>query len=780
MKEIKLSVRNLVEFVLRSGDLNSTFIGSSRALEGTKAHRTVQGSYGSEYNAEVFLRYSFSYKGFAITLEGRADGIFADGEVTVIDEIKSTLKSLKDIEEDYNPLHWAQGKCYAYMYAMENNIDNIDVNLTYYELSSGETKKFRKSFTLEELKEFFYKLIDDYIMWAELSLDVDRRRDFSIKKLDFPFGEYRKGQREMSVAVYNAIVDRKNLFVQAPTGIGKTISVLFPGIKAVGEGLVNKIFYLTAKTITREAALNAAKKMRKKGLNMKTLVITAKEKICSNEEIKCNPEDCPYAKGHFNRVNQAIMEIIKNEDIITRDIIEKYAEKHMVCPFEFSLDLSLFCDLIICDYNYVFDPRVALKRFFTEIKEDYLFLVDEAHNLVDRGREMYSTELKKSSFLNLKRLFKGKDEKIFKGFGKLNSFMLDLKKLCNDKGYYVQQDEISDIYPLIRGVIKYLENWLIENKAEVFYEEVLDMYFELLGYLRIAEYYDEKFVTYAESNEKDVSIKIFCLDPSHVLSETLKWGRSAVFFSGTLTPLKYFKEILGGREEDYAMKLPSPFDRQNLCLVVAGNISTRYKNRNNSLIDIVKYIEEATKRKRGNYFIFFPSYEYMMMVYEKFIERNGDIYVFIQKPSMNEKEREEFLQEFTDVEETKLAFAVTGGMFSEGIDLIGNKLIGAINVGVGLPQICLERNIIKDYFQDKNGLGFEYAYMYPGMNKVLQAAGRVIRTEKDRGMVLLIDDRFLTPEYMELFPHEWKHFKRVSSKEKLKFVLNEFWNSEKI
>lgn len=779
MKEIKLSVRNLVEFVLRSGDLNSTFIGNSRALEGTKAHRTVQGSYGSEYNAEVFLRYSFSYKGFAITLEGRADGIFADGEVTVIDEIKSTLKSLKDIEEDYNPLHWAQGKCYAYMYAMENNIDNIDVNLTYYELSSGETKKFRKSFTLEELKEFFYKLIDDYIMWAELSLDVDRRRDFSIKKLDFPFGEYRKGQREMSVAVYNAIVDRKNLFVQAPTGIGKTISVLFPGIKAVGEGLVNKIFYLTAKTITREAALNAAKKMREKGLNMKTLVITAKEKICSNEEIKCNPEDCPYAKGHFNRVNQAIMEIIKNEDIITRDIIEKYAEKHMVCPFEFSLDLSLFCDLIICDYNYVFDPRVALKRFFTEIKEDYLFLVDEAHNLVDRGREMYSTELKKSSFLNLKRLFKGKDEKISKGFGKLNSFMLDLKKLCNE-GYYVQQDEISDIYPLIRGVIKYLENWLIENKAEVFYEEVLDMYFELLGYLRIAEYYDEKFVTYAESNEKDVSIKIFCLDPSHVLSETLKWGRSAVFFSGTLTPLKYFKEILGGKEEDYAMKLPSPFDRQNLCLVIAGNISTRYKNRNNSLIDIVKYIEEATKRKRGNYFIFFPSYEYMMMVYEKFIERNGDIYVFIQKPSMNEKEREEFLQEFTDVEETKLAFAVTGGMFSEGIDLIGNKLIGAINVGVGLPQICLERNIIKDYFQDKNGLGFEYAYMYPGMNKVLQAAGRVIRTEKDRGMVLLIDDRFLTPEYMELFPYEWKHFKRVNSKEKLKFVLNEFWNSGEI
>lgn len=776
-KHIKVSVRNLVEFVLRSGDIDNRFMSSTRAVEGTRAHQKLQKSYGEEYQPEVTLNHTLDYDDFVIEIEGRADGILKRDDKIVIDEIKSTMRPMENIEEDHNVLHWAQAKCYGYIYAKEKNIEKLDVQLTYFNIESEEVKMFVKEYSLQELERFFLTLIEKYIEWASFTFYWGIVRDESVKELAFPFKNYRKGQRKLAVSVYQTIVDERNLFAQAPTGIGKTISTIFPAIKAIGEGISSKVFYLTAKTITREAALNAIDLMAGRGLRLKTIVITAKDKICTNEEVKCNPEDCPYAKGHYDRVNDAVMGVLENEDIITRDIVLEYSKVYNVCPFEFSLDLSLWSDVIICDYNYVFDPHIYLKRFFEGSGNDYIFLIDEAHNLVNRSREMFSVEINKSPFLDYKKLLKDDYPSLSKGFNRCNNMMNKVKREYLKDSFYYQKEEITDIYPPIKKLLKELEAWLLKEKGVEFYEELKDLYFDLLRFINISEFYDKRYVTYIEKLKNDVIIKLFCVDTSYLLSEALKRGKAAVFFSATLTPLDYYRDVLGGDEDDYITSFSSPFPKDNLCLLVGDAISTKYKDRGKTYIDVVEYIEEFTSRRNGNYLVFFPSYRYMEDVYEYFIDRNPDINTIIQESSMNEIEREDFLLEFkTNQQESLIAFAVLGGIFSEGIDLIGDRLIGSVIVGVGLPKICNEQDIIREYFNSENGLGYEYAYMYPGMNKVLQAAGRVIRSEEDKGAILLIDKRFTTAKYIKLFPREWRHFKRVKDTKSIELNLNYFWN----
>ncbi len=780
--EIKISVRNLVEFVLRSGDLDLRFISAGRAVEGTRAHQKIQKQLeqeavpGKEYKPEVWLTHNIEYQGFSLTVEGRADGIMTENEDVIIDEIKTTTKPLALIDEAYNPLHWAQAQCYAYIFAHQNHMDHMDVQLTYYQLDTEKIKNFRKRLSFTALKDFFYDLVDQYFVWANLTREWNIQRNASVKNTDFPFASYRKGQRELAVAVYRTLTQQKKIFVQAPTGIGKTISTLFPAVKAMGEGLTAKIFYLTAKTITRQVAEEAFIKMAEKGLRFKALTLTAKDKICFKEESNCTPEYCEFAKGHFDRVNEAIMAIVKKEDLMTRKVIEQYAQQYGVCPFEFSLDLALWADGVICDYNYVFDPRVYLKRFFEERNGEYTFLIDEAHNLVDRAREMFSADIYKSSFLAVKRMIKEKNPKIAKALNKINRWMLETKKDCEGEKACVRLQEPKEIYPLLRKFIKESEEWLAGNEKTDGHAELLELYFKAMAFIKIAELYDERYVTHIEKSSKELKIKLYCLDPSYLLKEAVKRGKSAVFFSATLTPLNYFREILGGGEEDYTMRLSSPFDRKNLCLLVAHNISTKYKDRENSYDQIVEYIAELVSQKKGNYLIFFPSYKYMHEVYERFSDRHADMNTIVQSFSMAEHEREAFLEQFQpDAAETLVGFAVLGGIFSEGIDLKGHRLSGAVIVGVGLPQICAERDIIKNYFEDKNGLGYEYAYMYPGMNKVLQAAGRVIRTETDRGVVLLIDERFMYNHYRKLFPGEWLSYLRIKDTPDIGRCLKAFW-----
>lgn len=779
---IKISVRNLVELVLRSGDIDNRLVSSNRLVDGTRIHQRVQKESGEKYKKEVFLSFDYNINDLVIKVEGRADGIITEEEGTVIDEIKSVSRPLEHIDEDFSLLHWAQVKCYAFIYAAQNELEEIGIQLTYFQIDTEEIKRIKKSITLDELKVFMSELMDKYLVWAGMQDSWNAMRDCSVMNLKFPFECYRKGQRELAVAVYKTIVQEKKLFVQAPTGIGKTISTLFPAVKAVGEQHISKIFYLTAKTITRQVAEEAFEKMRGSGLKFRSITLTAKDKICFSQEGICNPDHCEYAKGHYNRVNAAILDLLGNSEYLSRDTIEEYAVKHTVCPFEFSLDLSLWSDCIICDYNYVFDPRVYLKRFFLNAAGDYAFLVDEAHNLVDRAREMFSAQIDKSSYLEAKKLMKQKQPKIYRHLNKINAYMVGLRKQCSDDGFMIVKEELKDLYKLLHNFIYESEEWILSNQYMNIegFDQILEVYFNTISFLKIAEFFDDRYVTFIETKGSEVRIKLFCIDPSYLLADAVKRGKTAIFFSATLTPLNYFMEILGGDTGDYNINLQSPFDNTNLCVLIYDNLSTKFRHRENSYGKIAEIIKCAVDQRNGNYLVYFPSYKYMNEVYTCFIEKYPEIETMLQKAAMTEEERECFIDSFKpDTVRNFVCFGVLGGIFSEGIDLKGDRLIGAIIVSVGLPQVSTEQDIIMNYFQVKNGMGYENAYMYPGMNKVLQASGRVIRSETDKGMVLLIDERFSKSDYKRLFPKHWEHNIRVKNPKELEFRLNNFWNNEK-
>lgn len=782
VKKISISVRSLVEFVLRAGDIDMRFTGGERMLDGAKAHRRLQKASPQEYAPEVTLSYTFDYKGFAVTLSGRADGVITEPDGIVVDEIKSITGSLDDIEEDRNPLHWAQAKCYAFILARQQALKSVTVQLTYCSLENDDLKRFRQIFSENELTVFIHDLFDRYIIWAEYESERVLERDAGIKALDFPFASYRKGQRELAAAAYRAIASGNTLFAQAPTGIGKTISTLFPAIKAIGEGHAQKIFYLTAKTITRQAAQDALLKMGSLNPYFKAITLTAKDKICPHPGTLCNPDACEFAKGYYDRVNDALFELLSRESMITRETVQEYASRHDLCPFEFGLDISQWVDCIICDYNYVFDPIVYLRRFFLNTTGDYVFLIDEAHNLVDRAREMYSASLSKSAFLKISKTIKDKNKALAKTAREINRHFIKLRKSCIEAGenFIITKEEDKELYKLLNGFTHQTERWLMKPHPQDNSDELLELYFDCLAFIKISSFYDDSYVTFVKSEANEVNTRLFCLDPAINLSAMLACGKSAVFFSATLSPLQYFSSILGGSSESRLVKLTSPFERSNLCLLIADNISTKYKDRNESTGTVAAMINELVSGKQGNYIVYFPSYRYMNDVYDAFIEICPEnLHTVKQEPQMTEQEREAFLAGFEPEPTSTLAgFCVLGGVFSEGIDLAGERLIGSVIVGVGLPQLNPEQNIIRDYFSAKNGMGYEYAYMYPGMNKVLQAAGRVIRSADDRGVVLLIDDRFTRRDYRALFPAHWSHYKRIHSANALKGELAAFWSNE--
>jgi Rad3-related DNA helicase len=774
--KVKISVRNLVEFLLRSGNIDQAVSGGNQLLQqGTQIHRRLQKQAGDKYQAEVRLSCDTEFDEFILTVDGIADGIIKTEQGTTIDEIKSITAPLDLVEEDYSPLHWAQAKCYGWMYMLQADIKTITIQLTYYQVDTDEIKRFNKTFSYESLQDFFTELVRQYSAWARMSLHHKTERDASIRELSFPFAQYRKGQRELAAGVYLTIRDKKLLFAQAPTGTGKTISTLFPAVKALGEGMGEKIFYLTAKTITRQVAEQAFRIMGDHGLVFKSITLTAKEKICLCDTSSCNPDECAYACGHFDRVNDAVMDILVNEKIITRDILAEYAQKHRVCPFEYGLDVSLWVDCIICDYNYVFDPRAYLRRFF-EFGGDYTLLIDEAHNLVERARDMYSAELSKQAFLNSKKALKEAAPKAHKELIRINKLFIEMRKEFEKKYDTKTIDLPVELHACVEKFTEAFDQFLARHRQGRIDENLLDLFFSCRAFLAVYNLYDERYITYVTREDGEIRLKLFCIDPSWLLRKACSKGRSAVFFSGTLQPLPFYKDMLGGEESDRTMCLSSPFPLENLCLMASGSVSTRYKDREGSYEGIARYIKLASEQKTGNYLVFFPSFEYMRNVYELYRSFWPEDYTIIQESRMDDGERESFLQSFEQYpSQSMVAFAVMGGIFSEGIDLAGDRLSGAVVIGVGLPQLSAERDLIARYYAESKGQGFEYAYMYPGMNRVLQAAGRVIRTMEDRGFVLLLDDRFLHRRYLNLFPAEWQYYRKVYSPDAVSGILKNFW-----
>lgn len=863
--EVRISVRNLVEFVFRHGDIDNRYqqAPDNAMQEGGRIHRMIQRKMGNEYEAEVPLSISFEEEGYCLTVEGRADGIIHHEGQVVIDEIKGTYRELARIREPML-LHLAQAKCYAYICCLREELQEIQVRMTYCHIPTEELRYFYEDYTFQHLESWFMRLIDMYRKWADYSYQWKGIRQASIVGLQFPF-PYREGQKELVTNVYHTIYHKKKLFLEAPTGVGKTISTIYPAIQACGQGMGERIFYLTAKTITRTVAEEALNTLRKNGLHFKSVILTAKEKICFMEETECNPEYCPYAKGHYDRINDAVYDLLTHEESFNREKVEEYAEKHRVCPFEMCLDMSLFADAVICDYNYLFDPHVYLKRFFGDgVTGEYIFLIDEAHNLLERGREMYSAVLWKEQFLELRREIKktivseiskktskntvsgqmtflvteesnqgfedeetrnteeywderieraktktkgkmsklGKSVFVKEGYAekavyqleKCNQALLAMKRDCEQACLVEDIDEF--VQPLLRlkGV---MDDYLAEQEDEdpEVKEAFIDFYFEVSHFLEMYELLDENYLKYTMLCEDGTfMLKLFCVNPSKVLKERMGKGRSTILFSATFLPIQYYKKLLGGEEEDYEVYAKSIFDQEKRALFIASDVTSKYTRRSmEEYYNIALYIEEIVKNRHGNYMVFCPSYAFLQTIYEIYTENflSDERECIMQGEHMTEIEREEFLQRFRGneipdlqdkismeietVDTVLIGFCVLGGIFSEGIDLKNDSLIGAIIVGTGFPQVCFEREILKDYFDEVEENGFDYSYRYPGMNKVLQAAGRVIRTEEDLGVIALLDERFLQFSYRKMFPREWENYEIVS-KDTVGKRVERFWN----
>ena len=875
--EVRISVRNLVEFILRCGDIDNRQKGSpeNAMQEGSRIHRMIQKRMGADYQAEVSLRYTHPTERYVLIVEGRADGIIeADGETT-IDEIKGTYRDLARMKEPV-AVHVAQAKCYAYIYALQKELRDIRVRLTYCNIETEDIRYFYEDYSFEELEEWFEELIGEYRRWADYTWEWREIRQASIEQMQFPFS-YREGQKELVSYVYQTIYHKKKLFLEAPTGVGKTVSTIFPAIKAMGKGMGEKLFYLTAKTITRTVADDTIRILREQGLRFKSVILTAKEKACFMEEVNCNPESCLYAKGHYDRINDALFDLLTGEERLTREVIEEYARKHQVCPFEMCLDMSLFADGIICDYNYLFDPHVYLKRFFGDGGNgNYIFLIDEAHNLLERGREMYSAPLVKETFLELKREIKqtvmsemeeiahkselpgqlslemmelsadvsegdteavavenesvsdenalyengneddsvyvkgkkhrvrgGKSILVREGYGELmmhqlescNKELLAMKRECEN--YRIVEDIDGFVHRLMRlyaTMGDYLEE---QEEAQLPVRDMLlDFYFEIGHFLTIYECLDENYVKYTQLGEDgSFLLKLFCVNPRENLKECMLRGRSTILFSATFLPIQYYKGLLGGEPQDYEVYAKSVFQPDKRALLIANDVTSKYTRRSREeYFKIARYIDEIVKNRHGNYMVFFPSYAFLQTIYDIYVENfaEEEKECVIQQDYMSEAEREEFLARFRgnedfdlqaeiameieEEEHTLIGFCVLGGIFSEGIDLKHDSLIGVIIVGTGLPQVCNEREILKNYFDANDENGFDYSYRYPGMNKVLQAAGRVIRTAQDVGIIALLDERFLQFSYRRMFPREWESFEAVSVDTVAKRV-ERFWDS---
>ncbi|MDO4617261.1 MAG: ATP-dependent DNA helicase [Lachnospiraceae bacterium] len=786
-RRVRISVRTLVEFMGRSGDLQGGSGGwrDKEAMQkGSRIHRKIQKRMGPGYQAEVPLKYEAEREHCMLVLEGRADGILEDADGVLIDEIKGVYLDVSELEEPVQ-VHLSQAKCYAAIYCRQHSLENIRVQLTYCQMETEEIRRFVKNFTAEELELWFSDLLDGYGVWADLQVLSRQERNASMQELAFPF-EYREGQKQLVADIYRTVLRKKQLFVQAPTGVGKTMSAVYPAVRALGEELAERIFYLTAKTITRTVAEEAFSILKSHGLKCRNITITAKEKLCVCEEPDCDPELCPRAKGHYDRVNAALYNMLTEQVQYDRESILLQSEAFTVCPYELQLDLAMFADAIICDYNYAFDPTVRLKRFFGEgaAQGEGLFLIDEAHNLVERGREMYSASIVKEEVLDVKRKIKGQFPKVEKALERVNRVLLELKRQCDGT---TELEQAGGLILALMNLAGQMDEMLGELKGGGLRNELLEFYFRVYEFLGIADLLDENYMIYGGYlSDGSFMVRLFCVNPAVNLQKCLDRGRSTVFFSATMLPVRYYQKMLSAREDDYAVYIPSPFPAENRMIAIGADVSSRYTRRTpEEFRRVASYIEKMVRAREGNYLVFFPSYSMLESVAEYIEdlllnqEQPWEGELFRQQPGLNEAEREAFLQAFSaDRERPCLGLCVMGGIFGEGIDLTGEALIGAAVVGPGIPQVGEERELLKRYYDRKGENGFDIAYRFPGMNKVLQAAGRVIRTSEDRGVILLLDDRFRNSETRALFPAEWRDC-QVTALPHIDAGLREFWENQK-
>lgn len=791
---INTSVREVCEFLRRSGDAytGNVLLPLEKMKKGVKFHREFQKeqcntlkNYCPEYRLCIEEKID---EMFTLNITGIADGISDGGEngKVIIDEIKTTSKKVSSLDFGSIPVYDLQLYCYAYMYMHLEGKKSAVVRLIYHNCDSDETNIVEKDIDFTFAKEQFTGMCRELLVWVKFIYDHRIKRNESIKTLEFPFGSYRKGQRELCSAVYRSVRDSSTLFAQAPTGTGKTISTLFPAYKALGENMGEKIFYLTAKAVQRNLAKEAVVKMTEKGLYTRILVLCAKSKSCLSDG-NCMPHLCKYSDGCFDRMNEALWDLINNELVITPETIAEYAEKHTVCPHELALDTSYFCDCVAGDYNHLYDPQAYLQRYFS-VGGDYIALVDEAHNLPERAMEMYTARLSKSALSKAHKDLKEAPKKVRRSFSSLANIMRKLGKSMTEAEESRRILGASAGYEFESALEKLCDNYkgfLGEDICKTEKEKTLETFFDCNFMFQITVLvvsHPKCFKVYAETDGKDTVIYYTCTNPAPILRAICDSIRSTTYFSATLSPFDYYTELLCMKEDsDKYIRLPSPFNPKNQLVAVYTTLSTRLKDRDGSYEKVSEIIYSAIKNKTGNYLAFFPSFKYLSEVLAVFEDAHSEIQTAVQKTNMDDEQRAEFLSLFeSHGEKTLLGFAVCGGLFSEGIDLAGDRLSGVIIVGTGMPFICFERDLIKSSFEDSENIrrGFNYAYTYPGLNRVFQAAGRVIRTENDKGFIVLCDDRYKLSEYSGNFPSHWsENIRFVGSTARLEKTIAEFWEN---
>ncbi len=817
----RVSVRDLVAAACQPDSLGKGFSGRNRAMAGIREHTRLQDLWPAGWEREVSVSLKIEQERFSLEIFGRMDGLFVSDTRVAVEEIKTCQKDPEGLATNPDLRHLAQVKCYGYMTARERNLNSVDLRLTYSQTTGGTadntTATYEKTIDIESLETFFNGLVSAYIGMLGTRTAWERIRNQSIETLSFPYSGFRHGQRDLAESAYKVVKHGKILFARAPTGTGKTMATLFPAIKAMGQGHTDKIFYLTAKGPGRTVAQKALKDLTGAGGRIKSVTITAKKKTCFTPDIPCDMETCVFAMAYYTKLART-MAHAGSHDHFDQASIEALARKFEICPFELSLDLSLSCDVIICDLNYAFDPRVYLKRFFERNIQKLTFLMDEAHNLPDRLRSMYSAGLEKSYFLEAQEIFRDTAPNLARALVLIHKEMIRLKTGHLDKASkdahnpgtsdgFCALTELPD--PFMESLDEFASRadiWLDGHQKSPIRETVLDCFYTINGFLNLAKYFGDNYRLFLESfHDTEIRIRLFCLDPSPIFAKLIKRCNSSILFSATFFPFPYYAQVLFGidpaqqtaalkdtKEEEeqteegnkqdrslipYTVALPSPFPRENFKLLVHNRIKTTFRLRSRFYKDVAEMIIHTIQNRPGNYLIFFSSYAYMASVLDLIDPDSFGTDVQIQTQGMTETERQEFLDSYT-ADSQLTGFAVMGGIFGEGIDLIGDRLIGVIVVGVGLPQVNHEQNEIRAYYETKGQDGFFIAYQMPGFSRVLQATGRLIRSDKDRGMALLMDERFLRPDYLGLFPEEWAGFETISGHRDLDQLLGEFWKNK--
>ena len=777
MKQIELSVHELVDFVLRKGDIDSRSFNSMTMQEGTRIHNIYQSKQGSNYLKEYPLKGIFSYEDSLVYLSGRSDGIILE-EVPIIEEIKSTNCDLNSFFKENEEWHLGQAICYGYLYAIEKGLDKVKIRLTYISQVNNDILKKNYCYKTDELLTKIHQYFDVYFQFARIIETRKNRRNESLSVLRFPFSNAREGQIELIDFTKQAIESADSRFAEASTGIGKTMATIFSTLSYLKEDKLDKVFYLCPKNTNFDNAAKALEILNKEGYLLSYTEIRARSKMCPYKlEKTCNPDDCPLTVGYYSKLKDVLKDCLVHENLLNSEIIDKYAKKYDVCPFELSLDFSVYTDFVVCDYNYAFHPISYLRRFFEVPDKTYRIfaLVDEAHNLIDRARDMFTVTFSEEDYKNLKKELKGyRNPEINKILRKINQDLRLFKQFeFNDQPIILEQLDSKFIQHItkLRSEINVLET----DNPKLKLKKGKDFLIDLYKFIVINDLLNDGFKIILDNKYDNLTIKLFCIDPSSFINKSLFHFLGTLFFSATLTPIDYFQKVNLNRDGFKTISLPSPFNPNNFFLIINDNISIKYKDRDKTLEEVVKEINIFVSKKVGNYLIFVPSFEYSRKIEKYFI--NDNRFVF-QTATMTNKDKDEFLANFKEnPQESRIGVCVISGSFAESIDLTGDRLIGVVIVGVGLPQVNFENNLVKDFYIQKEMNGYEFAYMNPGINKVLQALGRVIRTQNDKGSALIIDSRYAQSHYFSILKDRYKNYTKIKDSNGLIKALNSFYKN---